>query len=196
MSRRINRYAYPYNYAYRNYRSAKYSNETVSFNTQLTDAVDSGITFPEGNPPTYPPGVLIVPSTEVLGNRKVKNFTIKVTANLNDDAIFGALVYVPEGTIASDLQVSGSQQSMYEPNQNVIATFVIPPNSTRDGEGHVITASAPTQITVSNRLARNLNTGDYIVLVFSSPNGLTAGDGTDDVPPITVCGTVNYAIKY
>lgn len=198
MSRRNSRYVLPYTYPYRSYRSAKYSNETIAFNTQLTNSTDGGISFPvdESVDPPFK-GVLIVPATNVLGNRKVKNFTIKVTANLNDDPIFGALVYVPEGTEASALQVSGPTQSMYEPNQNVIATFVIPPNCTRGDDASLIEVSAPTQVTVSNRLARNLNTGDYIVMIFSSPNGLDAGTGIGgEGPPVTVCGTVNYAIKY
>lgn len=192
MSRRGMRYTLPYVYPYRTYRSAKYSNETVCFNTQVTAPVNGGGSFPNGNPP----GVLIVPATDVLGNRKCKNFTIKVTANLNDDPIIGALIYVPEGTIANPLQVAGTAQSLYEPNQNIIATFVIPPNCTRDGQDHLVEVSAPTQITVSNKLARNLNTGDYIVLLFATPNGLSAGDGLNQDPPITISGTVNYAIKY
>lgn len=167
----------------------KYSNETVCFNAQITDSVDGGQALTQ-NP------IEIVPSTSVLGNRKVKNFTVKVTANLNDDVIIGVLAYVPEGTDMSRPLVTGPIQSLYEPNQNVIATFVIPPNCTRKADHTLGTAGAPTQIVVSNRLARNLNTGDKICLGLISPNGLTAGDGTDEIPPCTICGTVNYSIKY
>ena len=178
-----------YRRSYYNRRGGKYSNETICFNTQITQSVDGGIPF------TQDP-IVVVPATHVLGNRKVKNFTIKVTANLNDDVIIGVLAYVPEGTTMSSPLVTGDVQSLYEPNQNVIATFVIPPNCTRGSDGALGTASAPTQIVVSNRLARNLNTGDTICLSLISPNGITAGDGTGDSPPCTVIGTVNYAIKY
>ena len=195
MSTRRNRYPLPYIYQYRNYRSSKYSNETVSFNTQLTASVDAGQPFPQDATTGFK-GLAIVPATTVLGNRKVKNFTIKITANFNDEAIMGALVYVPEGTEASNLLCAGPIQSLYEPNQNVIATFIIPPNCVRDSNGGVTAASAPTQITVTNKLARNLNTGDCIVMIFASPNGLTAGDGTNQDPPLTITGTVNFAIKY
>lgn len=175
-------------------RTGKYSNETVSFNTQLTSTVDGGNSFPntivEGGVTIH--GIPIVAATNLMGNRKVKNFTIKVTANRNDDQIFGALVYVPEGTLASSLGVTGVSQSLYEPNQNVIATFIIPPNCDRNVDSEVTHLSAPTQITVSNRLARNLSTGDYLVLVFSSPNGVTASEDE----PVVISGTVNYAIKF
>ena len=194
MSSRYRSNRYPL-YGYRSYRSAKYSNETVAFNTGVNYPLEAGESFPQGDE-THIPGVLIVPSTDVLGNRKVKNFTIKVTANFNDDQIFGALCYVPEGTTINPLQVAGTTQSMYEPNQNVIATFIIPPNCTRDDNGQITAQSAPTQITVSNKLARNLNTGDYIAMIFATPNGLQAGDETNNDPPVMISGTVNYAIKY
>ena len=184
----------------RNYRSfrnrnGKYSNETVALNSQVTETIDGNVTFPKDDtedPPLHQTGLVIVPSTSILGNRKVKNFTIKITANGNDDSIFGALVYVPEGTRASDLQVAGSVQSMYEPNQNVICTFVIPPNVEKASDATILQQGAPTQITVSNRLARNLNTGDYIALIFSSPNGIT----NSAEHPTVISGTVNFAIKY
>lgn len=180
-------------YKYRSFRpkGVKYSNETIAFNTQVTNTIDSNLTFPATqDPETH--GLTIVPPTNVLGNRKVKNFTIKITANANDDQIFGALVYVPEGTFASSMQVGGTSQSIYEPNQNVICTFIIPPNCSRNTQGTITQISAPTQIVVSTRLARNLNTGDSIALIFSTPNGLTAIDSA----PVTISGTCNFAIKY
>ena len=186
-------------YSYRGYRgrTSKYSNETIAFNTQLTTSVDGNDNFPERYDEMDPTkllsrGLLIVPATDILGNRKVKNFTIRITANGNDDQIFGALVYVPEGTVTSALQVAGPFQSLYEPNQNVITSFIIPPNANRSQDLSVISLTAPTQIVVSSRLARNLNTGDCIVLVFASPNGVSA---TQD-EPVVISGTVNFAIKY
>lgn len=186
-------------YNYRGYRGkgGKYSNETIAFNAQLTDSIDGNATFPENFDPQDPTrligrGLIIVPATTILGNRKVKNFTIKITANGNDDQLFGALVYVPEGTMTSALQVGGEVQSMYEPNQNVIATFIIPPNCMRNTEATITASGAPTQIVVSSRLARNLNTGDCIALVFASPNGVTA----TELEPVVISGTCNFAIKY
>ena len=90
-------------------RGGKYSNETVCFNQGVTESVDAGVPFTEDP-------LVIVPATNVLGNRKVKNFTIKVTANLNDDAIIGVLAYVPEGTTMSTPLVAGTTQSLYEPS--------------------------------------------------------------------------------
>lgn len=174
-------------------RGGKYSNETISFNSQVTDTIDGNTTWPR-DPSADPPyaGITIVPPSNVLGNRKVKNFTIKVTSNLNDDPIFGALVYVPEGTLANPILVGGDSQSMYEPNQNVIATFMIPPNCVRNSDGTLSAAGNAQSITVSNRLARNLNTGDKIVVLFATPNGLTASSAV----PVSISGTVNFAIKY
>ena len=174
-------------------RAAKYSNETVCFNAQVTADTDGG------QPLTANP-IIIVPATNVLGNRKVKNFTLKVTSDLNDDPIIGVLAYVPEGTDMSQPLVTGTMQSLYEPNQNVIATFVIPPNCVRNANQTLGAASNAQSITVTTKLARNLNTGDSIQLALVTPNGLTAGDGTpiegQNRPPCVICGTINFSIKY
>ena len=188
--------SYRRNYYYSRGRSGKYSNETVAFNTQVVRTIDGNISFPIHEDETTHEltgrGILVVPSTQTYGNRKVKNFTIKVTADRNDDQIFGALLYVPEGTMAQPLLCSGESQSLYEPNQNVIATFIIPPNCERAIDGSITGYGAPSQITVSTKLARNLSSGDHVVLLFSTPNGLTVTGGE----PVLVSGTVNYAIKY
>lgn len=183
-----------YRRSYYRGRSAKFSNETVAFNTQLTEGNDAGDPFPVTQLPdgSQYNGIPIVPSTPIMGTRKVKNFTIKVTARNNDDPIYGVLVYVPENTQANTPGTTGPYQSLYEPNQNVIATFIIPSCCTRDPQGDITSAGAPTQIVVSNRLARNLSSGDSISLLFSSPNGLSATEGE----PMTISGTVNYSIKF
>ena len=178
-------------------RSTKYSNETISFNCNLAAAVPPNTTFPENTGTDNPPGIMIVNPTNVFGNRKVKNFTVKITANGNEDVILGALVYIPEGTVASRIMAGGMSQSIYEPNQNVISTFVIPPNVKRDSDAAITQVSAPTTVTVSNKLARNLNTGDYIVIILCSPNGLRCGPGTQGTAEqVYISGTVNYAIKF
>ena len=179
-------------------RGGKYSNETIAFNSQVTSPIDANVTWPKDLNPSEEEikpysGITIVAPSNVLGNRKVKNFTIKVTSYVNDDPIFGALVYVPEGTFASDLTVGKDASSLYEPNQNVIATFMIPPNCTRETETLAVKEYGnSTQIVVQNRLARNLNTGDKIVLIFATPNGLSA----TMAEPVYISGTVNFAIKY
>lgn len=178
-----------YRKSYYRGRVGKYSNETMCVNAQVNTNIDAG------TPLTDSP-ITIVPSTNVLGNRKVKNFTLKFTAQFTDDPIIGVLAYVPEGTTMSTPLVTGSTQSLYEPNQNVIATFLIPPTCVRGTNGEITSAQSPSTVVVSNRLARNLNTGDCIQLCLITPNGITAGDGTQSDPPATICGTVNYSIKY
>ena len=177
---------------YRRYysrRGAKYSNETMAFNVGITGDKEGGV------PLTTQP-LVVVPATNVLGNRKVKNFTLKFTSYGCDDAIYGVLAYVPEGTNMNPPLVTGPSQSLYEPNQNVIATFILPASCNRDVDGSILQASSQS-ITVSTKLARNLNTGDQILLCLTTPNGLHAGDGSGENPPIgCITGTVNYSIKY
>ena len=174
------------------FKGTKYSNETVCFNVGGTATVDGGQPFPWNEGDINLRGVTIVPPTNVLGNRKVKNFQIKVTCTGNDDPIIGCLVYVPEGTSVSAPLVTGQTQSLYEPNQNVILSFVIPAQCERNNEAEITTFSSPIIVNVSNRLARNLNTGDQIKLIFSSPNGVTASEDQ----PCVISGTCNFAIKY
>lgn len=176
---------------------SKYSNETITSHLSLTQDTAANTAFPvqnSGQANQYT-GVIIVPATNISGNRKVKNFSIKVVAARNDAPIYGALVYVPEGTEAKKFGVGQLQQSMYEPNQNVICSFVLPPTATRDLQtGVVLTAEAPGVVTVRNRLARNLSQGDSIALVYCTPStlksALSAGDET------VIDAQVNYAIKF
>lgn len=189
-------------------RGGKYSNETCCINVDVTTQLNAGTTFPtvaEPNPDLgqIPKGALVVPSTTIMGNRKVKNFTLNISAIGNESSIVGALVYVPQGTTPGNLSVTSSSASLYEPNQNVIATFLIPPTCDRAPNGVLITASQPATIRLSNKLARNLSSGDMIVLVFASPDGVNAGDGTNTSEatgfsndPLVINATVNYAIKY
>lgn len=187
----------------------KYSNETITFSLGQDEAVTSaGDTWPTDENPEagdIPKGILVVPATNLMGNRKVKNFTIKVTAQNIDTAVYGALVYVPEGTTPSNLGTNSQYKSLYEPNQNVIAQFVIPPNCNRTTTTphYLINVQAPSIINVNNRLARNLSSGDMIVLLFSNSGPLHGGDGTHvnettglTDAPAQIYGSVNYAIRY
>lgn len=110
---------------------------------------------------------LLVSSTGIGGMRKTKNFTLTISVENFDQPLLFALVYVPQGTVPSIMNVGGdvnredpnnefiTSVSLYEPNQNVILTGVIPAGQT-----------AP--VVKSTRMARNLNSGDSIYLVFRS----------------------------
>ena len=76
---------------YRSYKGkyGKYSNETIAFNQGVTDSIDGNVSFPESFDPQNPQtltgrGLLIVPATDILGNRKVKNFTLKLKLQIFD----------------------------------------------------------------------------------------------------------------
>ena len=136
---------------------------------------------------------IIVPSVATYGVRKVKNFKIEC---LNQSCTYtpqgGAptpsyaglllvLVYIPEGTHPSSLHWSsaGSIDELYKPEQNVIATALVPTQFNKS-------------ITFTS-LARNLNAGDAIYL-----NVLTNDFLRDGVTSITAdfTLTVSYAISF
>ena len=165
---------------------SKYSSETTCFNTQIEAHMNQGTTFPINNPGTADEykGFVIVPATNVYGTRKVKNFTIRITAHNNDTALVGALVYVPEGTKAMDMSTTNPTQSLYAPQQNLIQTFIVPSQAADN--------DSDTVVTVSNKLARNLSSGDSIILILCTAYAMEASQEE----PVTVMGTVNYAIKF
>lgn len=159
-------------------RKVKYSNETFSVNTSITQnggALDGD-------------GFVVVDSLNALGTRKFKNprLTVscsKLTANgvEYDQPVYFALIYVPEGIQIqpTDLHVGqGLSTSLYEPNQNVILQGLIHPGQT---------------YTFSNRLGRNLDAGDQIICLFISAN-----QNPDPVNASTqnIYATVNYAISF
>ena len=123
-------------------------------------------------------------ATSVLGTRKCKNFTLSLCSNSIVPFNF-ALVFVPEGTSPSQLHAGVSVSegvllaaSLYEPNQNVILSGSFGgPNSTVEK--------------FKTRLARNLNSGDRIVLIVKPLQ--YDPDSTDQV---LVNAMVNYAISY
>lgn len=177
-----------YRRRYRSYRTgrSKYSNQTTSLLLTIPESgVDAGETFPAGQDEEQNPykGCTIVPATSVYGTRKAKNFDVQITTSVIGCPIVAALVYVPQGTLASSLNISAfspeGPNSLYEPNQNVIGQFVIP--ATPEGTSQSITR-------FKTRLARNLDSGDSIVLIMAPINSI--GDGSQ------ICATVNYAIKY
>lgn len=154
-------------------KTAKYSNETfaalASVNTTLATPLDYYCLLSE--------------STPVLGTRKAKNFTLTLVTN-SPVPFFFALVYVPEGTspgllnAGTSIDTSGVliSASMYEPNQNVIMSGSFGgPNSTIER--------------YKTRLARNLNSGDSIMLVLKNLD-----QGEDDNAQVAI--QLNYAISY
>ena len=104
-------------------------------------------------------GVVVVPPSTVQGMRKVKHLTISMatpSATTNPSVLYWALVYVPQGTTASTLQID-SGGSMYEPNQFVMGCGVF------DFDGGPLRVRCP--------LSRNLNSGDQIGLVVHALPG-------------------------
>jgi len=117
--------------------------------------------------------VVIVPPTTTEGMRKVKNFTVNLVPQMDDQfPVYWALVYVPEGTQAGSMNVSTTTASLYEPNQFVLTCGISDPTS--------------GPIRFFTPLARNLNSGDAIYLLVGNP--------TSGTP--TILGTARYAIAY
>ena len=176
-----------YRRRYRGYRLAKsrYSNETtvITFNTAEAQP-EAGQTFPSDTIEEQEyRGFPIVAKTTVYGTRKAKNFDLTLTTKGLNAPLLGCLVYVPQGTLASAITSSsaglGDVKSLYEPNQNVIMQFMVPANGSAD---------APQITKVRTRLARNLDSGDSIVLIFCPLETLA--------DTVYIAATVNYAIKY
>ena len=157
---------------YRTLKRTKYSNETYAAITKAS--------FQAANQ-YY---ATMIKETNILATRKVKNFTLTFSTNA-DGPFFWALVYVPEGTSPSNLNAgsgfdtSHPQQfnvlSMYEPNQNVIMS------GTFGG-------SQGQTIRYKTRLARNLCSGDQIMLIYRP----IANYSSD----VTVISMLNYAICF
>lgn len=136
---------------------------------------------------------LMVAASAVGGMRKCKNFTLSINSSQFNQPIWFALVYVPEGTVPSNLKLGGvdnpqdnpgnanyiTSATLYEPNQNVILTGIIPSNQTAN------------QIK-STRMARNLNSGDAIFLIWRTAvqeAGLAAG-------AVNITANLDYCITY
>lgn len=170
------RYRRRYTRVARPLKTVKYSNETI----------DGGDSFPVYRRPAQ--GVVNIPQYQFSliapissqGMRKVKNFTLSFVSN-SEMPLFWALVYVPEGNLPSILSIGTSQAStsLYEPNQNVIMSGLIHARS--------------AQQTFRTRLARNLNSGDSIVLVWRQILPEVENYPTDSYTNFV---TLNYAITY
>ena len=95
---------------------------------------------------------------------------VNLTTSVDSVHIWWALVYVPQGTEASELNVTSGIAEMYEPNQYVMNCGIVDPSA--------------GPIRFSSPIARNLNSGDAIQLCLVS----------DADTNINVNGTVRYAI--
>lgn len=157
-ARRTRRYS-------RSYKVQKYSNETCNF-------VGTGTVNANGN------AIALVAPIDSQGMRKCKNFTLTIacSANISVPLIY-ALVYVPQGTLASRLNIgeNGGVVSLYEPNQNVILSGIL-------------SYDQNVPVTKYSRLARNLNSGDSIQLIVRAINA--------EEVSLDIAATLNYAISY
>lgn len=163
----------------------KYSNETYGFqyNSSLALAT-AGIKLNAAS-------VMVPAAQNILGMRKCKNFTFRLACSAihykqsgseeiidHFAPVIFALVYVPEGLEPHTLNVGGEPTSIFEPNQNVILSGIVKPDY---------------PVTISSRLARNLNSGDMIVFIAQVQFPLIAnGDHYD----IDFVGTLNYAVTF
>ena len=161
----------------RRVKTVKYSNETFNYAGAYT--VNNAATKNNWNE-------TLISAIDQQGVRKCKNFELSLTGTpfVNGDNIahapmFFALVYVPQGTEPSQISIGNPDAcaSLYEPNQNVIMCGVWPSDLT-----------AP--YIKKTRLARNLNSGDRIVLVMSAP---PFGEGQFEK---NIAVTLNYAISF
>ncbi len=168
----------------RRVKTVKYSNETYNFTGNYI-APDASVKQDWTE--------TLISSIDQQGVRKCKNFELSLTGGAFQPTggpeqdprtaiqapIFFALVYVPQGTEPSKINIGqpDSAASLYEPNQNVIMAGVWPGDLT-----------AP--FIKKTRLARNLNSGDRIVLCTSCPS---FGEGQYTK---TLAVTLNYAISF
>lgn len=167
----------------RRVKTVKYSNETFNFIDSLPVAKPSSKTTAWST---------VISAIDQQGVRKCKNFELTLTGgplyssspDTPEEAVplFWALVYVPQGTQPSEINVGSVEApaSLYEPNQNVIMSGVWPGDLT-----------AP--YVKRTRLARNLNSGDSLAFVIAVPPFKA-----DDTKAYSknIAMTLNYAISF
>ena len=161
----------------------RYSNETTSiaFESNMTNS-----TYPvSGNNPQIR-GFTLVGSTTIQGTRKVKNMTISLSSIGPPVPLLCAVVYCPGGMQPQELHIATNPNSgtdLYEPSQNVIMQFVLNPSITA-------TLVNTNVQTFRTRLARNLDSNDYIALIVKPAFDIA------NAAPVKVSGVFNYAIAY
>jgi hypothetical protein len=168
MPRRFRRYAR----SARTVKPIRYSNETTS--AAIGGNLGVGVTH----------HAVVVPAVNAQGIRKIKNRTLRLcmSAPTPPFPILWALVYVPEGfpstSLKLDYGVGGIPPSLFEPNQNLIMSGVMP------------ATGAYEPITYRSRLARNLNGGDSIHLLVRGISGNTP------IESVHFIYVLNYAMCY
>lgn len=116
--------------------------------------------------------LVVVKSIDFQGMRKVKHLEFTITGEANHYVLW-ALVYAPQTTVANPeyvLQTAVNGGSLYEPNQYVIMSGVTNFNA--------------GALRYKSPLARNLNSGDKILLLVKNQTAQTT----------TIQGTVRYAV--
>lgn len=157
-------------------KTVKYSNETYNGGNEIPlyiAPVQGAANVPQLN-------MALIAPINSQGMRKVKNFTLTILTSSSVPIIW-ALVYVPDSQAISTINVGVAPNSaaLYEPNQNVILSGIVKNDS--------------AQQTFRTRLARNLNSGDSIGIVFRQVIPYAAGtpNGT-----YSFYVSLNYAITY
>lgn len=162
----------------RRLKTVKYSSET--FNLADDWQFTSGVAQMQ---------VPVVSAINQQGVRKCKNFEFSCSSTpfiYDDDSgntfntpLFWALVYVPQGTQPNQISLGsgGTTASLYEPNQNVIMSGIIP-------------ADNQAIYRVRTRLARNLNSGDAIYVIFRAAANPSAAATK------SLAFALNYAISF
>ena len=110
---------------------------------------------------SYQYNINVVPPTDIQGMRKIKHLTISFTVvgETITPGIEYALVYVPEGYEPQKLRIPNFANSIngvsaYSANQYIMSMGILDFNA------------GPQRI--SSHLSRNLNSGDRIMLLFST----------------------------
>lgn len=172
----------------RYYRRARYSRPKKKYSWEHANFSNTNGAVAANN--SWTGKAVLVSEAGIGGMRKAKNFTLSINVEW-DQIMFFALVYVPEGTRPSELNIGGVENnddpnfpylttaSIYEPNQNVILTGIVPANQSN-------------RITYSTRMARNLNSGDSIFLVFRTLNQAAALPENS----LRISATLDYCITY
>ena len=145
----------------KSYNRDKYSRE--NFRVSIVTGQDQVNALWQG-------GQVVVAPTTIQGMRKVKHLTVSLSklSSTTSSPFFWALVFVPQGYSANPL--NGPSQSLYEPNQYVMACGCIDPEA--------------GPIRIRSPISRNLNSGDAISLVI----------GTPEAAQTAYTGVVSYAV--
>jgi hypothetical protein len=168
----VRRFRPPYRRS-RPVKSVRYSNETSCVQAPAF-TLSHGATA----------NTTIISAVASQGTRKTKNYTLRLQSNLVPaSAVIWAILYIPQGFPDTAIQLHKSAPetsppaSLFEPNQNVVMSGYLPTGN----EGSV---------TYRSRLARNLESGDRIVIAFYNPHS------TSDLENLQLGFTFNYVVAY